>query len=240
MAYIELADIKAEGVKITGTQMKTRIASLIKLAEQWFHLVTQQWFKSRSFTEGSPLKLSGDGSPVLKLPIYAIEVEKIIVDGVELDKSEYVVYNRKPPSPDVKNPRIVRVVASGSLLSSSSEAIWPKGNLNISLVGKFGRVEFEDDKPVTPEMVKHTLKKLVIREIPGLADEAAQDLRRRGWLKSEATDGHSYTLSDIAVSGALTGDIEIDNAVLFYSKPLFCKAIGGSDSAADLITETVL
>ena len=69
--------------------------------------------------------------------------------------------------------------------------------------------------------------------LPALGDSEAQEEKNlRGKIKSETTDGHSYTLSDSAsvsssVSGnsLSTGDSEIDGILKYYMKPRFTMAI---------------
>ena len=36
----------------------------------------------------------------------------------------------------------------------------------------------------------------------------------------EWTDGHKYKLADLSASGSLTGDLEVDNILIEYSRPI--------------------
>ncbi len=216
MAYITINDLKAEGLADNADESRTN--RLINLACAWFDKVTGQWFESRDFTEDAPLLLDGSGKATLHLPVPIIEITKVIVDDEEVDPDDYVIYNRRSPD-DRGNPKIVMV-----------DGVWASGRLNVALVGTFGYCDFvmagepAELTPVTPELVKQVLMKLVMREMPQVMTSAGQTERRMSTVTSETTDGHSYTLEKLAASGGLTGDPDIDNVVALYT-PTFCAVL---------------
>ncbi len=79
---------------------------------------------------------------------------------------------------------------------------WPRGRMNINVSGLWGYVEEDGFTP--PK-------------------------RLRGLLVSETTDGHSYALSNEAVSNlsseAITGDAEIDRILKSYMRSRFRMAV---------------
>ena len=125
---------------------------------------------------------------------------------------DFVLYNRME---DRVYPKMFR--CSG----------WPKGRLNVEVSGKWGYVE-EDG--TTPSAIRRAAMKLAMYHFPALSDaEAQQEKNLQGLLTSETTDGHSYQLSDAAVSelasGAITGDTEIDGTLKRYMCSRFRMAI---------------
>ncbi len=55
--------------------------------------------------------------------------------------------------------------------------------------------------------------------------EAQEENAIRGLLLSETTDGHSYSLSESALSEAITADAEIDGILKSYMRSRFSMAI---------------
>ena len=148
------------------------------------------------------MRLDGRGGKNLVLPVFAYSVDYVKVDGEEIN--DYVLYNRME---DRTYPKIFR--GSG----------WPKGKLNVEVAGKFGYVEEDGSTPLAI--------KLAILS----SNEAPDERNLRGLLLSETTDGHSYALSESAVTSSITGD-----SMKIKSCP-FCggKASMASNDEAELI-----
>ena len=209
MSYCELADIRAEG--ITVEQMNAgQVTALINLACDYIDKVTGQWFEPRQKT----IRLDGRGGEILQLPVFLIRPEYIRVDGVSID--DYILYNRISPEDDRNYPKIYR------------ELKWPKGIQNIQIQGKWGYVE-EDGS--TPLLIKRAAMKLCLYNFPALSDSEAQEEKDlRGKIRSETTDGHSYTLdgsstSSVSGNSLSTGDSEIDGILKYFTRPRFNMAI---------------
>lgn len=215
MAYITVADLKAEGLVIGGEAgVEERVIRLIRLASSWIEVATGQWFESREFTADAPMLLDGTGTKTLALHVPIIEIESVTLDDDELDcEEDYVVYNRRSPD-DRGNPKIV--LTSGR---------WTKGNQNVALVGSFGYTDLVDGEVVTPEPVKQALMNLVMREMPKVGTVEGQRERRMDGAVSETTDGHSYTLADLALSGGTTGDAYADRVAQQYRAPITCRVL---------------
>ena len=181
MAYITVADLKAEGLVIGGEAgVEERVNRLIRLASSWIEVATGQWFESREFAANAPMLLDGTGTKTLALHVPIIEIESVTLDDDELDcEEDYVVYNRRSPD-DRGNPKIV--LTSGR---------WTKGNQNVALVGSFGYTDLVDGdvaRGVT-----------VLNENPGdLADvgrDIGRDAEARGFVDvavdDEGARGHT-------------------------------------------------
>lgn len=223
MAYIELADLSDEGAAVMDAVGKKRAEKFIRLACAYFDKVTGQWFDDRQFKSDAPLLLDGTGTSTLYLGVPIISIESILIDGEEIDQAGVRIYNRRFPD-DRGNPKLVRLSRFGC--QSDYGPVWPKGHQNIGLVGHFGYLDWAaDNSRVTPEPVKRAVLKLAMRELPKLGTGDGMLERKIANAKSETTDGHSYTLADIALTGALTGDSEIDNVIAAYRAPLICEVL---------------
>lgn len=223
MAYIDLADLSGEGVSVSSAADKSRAEKLIRVACAYFDKMTGQWFDDRQFKSDAPLLLDGTGKSSLNLRVPIISIESILIDGAEIDKASICIYNRRFPD-DRGNPRLVRLSRFGC--HSDYGPVWPSGHQNIGLVGHFGYLDWAaDNSRVTPEPVKQAVLKLVMREMPKLGTGEGVMKRKLADAKSETTDDHSYTLFDVALSGTVTGDPEIDNVIAAYRAPLICEAL---------------
>ena len=209
MSYCGIDDIRAEG--IAEEQMTDdQVSQLIALACDYIDKVTGQWFEPRQKT----VKLDGRGGQVLQLPVFLINCDEIEVDGIPVD--DYVLFNRISPEDDRNYPKIWRRLR------------WPKGVQNIQIQGEWGYVE-EDG--TTPLLIKRAAIKLCLYNFPALGDSEAQEEKDlRGKIRSETTDGHSYTLDGSSSSSGTgsslsTGDSEIDGILQYFMRPRFMMAI---------------
>ena len=205
MSYCTVDDLRAEGVSEEQFD-DAQLERLITTACEFIDRVTGQWFELR----GMVIRLDGRGGKNLVLPVFLREVYRVKIGVDEID--DYVLYNRME---DRAYPKIFRCTG------------WPRGKLNIEVSGLWGYVE-EDGS--TPPAIKRAAMKLALYNFPALSDSEAQEEKNlRGLLVSETTDGHSYTLSNGAVSSrsseAITGDAEIDRILKSYMRSRFRIAI---------------
>ncbi|NSW82530.1 MAG: hypothetical protein HPY90_04515 [Syntrophothermus sp.] len=204
MAYCTVQDIREEGITAERAT-DTRLALLIDLATAYIDGITRQWFEPRAVT----IMVDGTGGQTIFLPIFAIEVAAVTVDGLAV--TDFKVYNRFFPD-DRRNPKIYR------------EAGWPRGRQNVVIAGTWGFVDKVGTEYQTPALIKQAAKRLVIRELPLLGDSEGQEDRKRSRIVSETTDGHSYTLERLVGTLDLTGDPDIDRVLALFRAPI---AIGG-------------
>jgi hypothetical protein len=194
---------------IYGDISDARVTAAIALAGKYIDRVTGRFFEERELT----LVLDGDGDDTLLLPLPIVSISAIGIADTEYDLDDFKIYNRLYPD-DRGCPKIVYV-----------EGIFPSGRQNIDVTGVFGYLDTEgtgdEETRVTPSLIKRACLKLVILDlIPQIGDAADQDERLRRYLTSETTDGHSYTLSELAVSGGSSGDSEVDRILAMYRRPM--------------------
>lgn len=205
MSYCTVDDIRAEGIS-EEDYSDEQLEDLIAASCEFINRVTGQWFELRA----KSIRLDGRGGQNLVLPVFLFEAHSVSVNHEEID--DYVLYNRME---DRGYPKIFR------------RAGWPRGQMNINVSGLWGYVE-EDG--FTPPAIKRAAMKLALYNFPALSDSEAQEEKRlRGLLVSETTDGHSYALSNEAVSSisseAITGDAEIDRILKSYMRSKFRMAV---------------
>ena len=205
MSYCTVEDLRAEGVS-EEDYADEQLEYLIGASCEFIDRVTGQWFELRE----KVIRLDGRGGQNLVLPIFLSEAYSVKFGHEEID--DYVLYNRME---DRVYPKIFR--CSG----------WPRGRLNVEVSGQWGYVE-EDG--TTPPAIKRAAMKLALYNFPVLSDTEAQEEKNlRGLWVSETTDGHSYALSNEAVSSlssdAITGDAEIDRILKSYKRSRFRMAV---------------
>ena len=151
-------------------------AELLEAGETIFEIIslfTNRDFELKSIT----LKLDGDGTNELVLPIPIISITSITDDMGVLSADEYVVYNREIPD-DRQKPRIVRI--SGS---------FPKGNQNVEIQGVYGWVE----GGLKPKPLLEVSYRLLHKMFEPLLDGADIDIGvPLSDIKKEKTDEWSY------------------------------------------------
>ena len=201
MSYCTIEDIRGEGVS-ESDYSDEQLERLIAVSCEFIDHVTGQWFEPRE----KVIRLDGRGGKNLVLPVFLYGVDNVRIDHEDVD--DYVLYNRME---DRAYPKIFRCAG------------WPKGKLNVEVSGQWGYVE-EDG--TTPSDIKRAAMKLALYNFPALSDAEAQEAKGlRGLLVSETTDGHSYELSNEAVSNlssdVITGDAEIDQILRMYMRPRF-------------------
>ena len=191
MSYCTVEDIRAEGIS-KEDYSDEELEGLIALSCEFIDR-TGQWFELRD----KAIRLDGRGGKNLILPVFLYEADYVKIGLEEID--DYVLYNRME---DRAYPKIFRC------------SCWPKGRLNIEVSGKWGYVE---ENGTTPPAIKRAAMKLAMYNFPSLSDSDSQEEKNlRGLLLSETTDGHSYELSESAVTNSITGDTEIDQILKSY------------------------
>ena len=205
MSYCTIEDIRAEGIS-EEDYSDDQLEELIAVSCNFIDGITGQWFEPRE----KVIRIDGRGGQNLVLPVFLSNVDYVKIGLDYID--DYVLYNRME---DRAYPKIFR--CSG----------WPKGRLNIEVSGTWGYVE-EDGS--APPAIRWAAMKLAIYNFPALSDTEAQEEKNlHGLLVSETTDGHSYALSNEAVSSlsseAITGDTEIDQILKSYMRSRFRMAV---------------
>ena len=204
--YCMLQDLRDEGFPSEAVS-DARLTRIIALASRTIERITGRFFEPRR----QRIELDGRGSNDLLLDEPIIAIEKIEL-GSSGPVSGATVYNRHITQglmlpDDRQNPRI--------------RLGFPCGARNVRVTGLFGYTE-PDGSPTgtTPLLIREACKRLVVREIPMLADAGRrEDARQRYRIVQERTREQSYTLDKLAHPGALTGDPDIDDILVQFMRP---------------------
>jgi hypothetical protein len=204
--YCMLQDLRDEGFPSEAVS-DARLARIIALASRTIERATGRFFEPRR----QRIELDGRGSNDLLLDEPIIAIEKIEL-GSSGPVSGATIYNRHITQglmlpDDRQNPRI--------------RLGFPCGARNVRVTGLFGYTE-PDGSPTgtTPLLIREACKRLVVREIPLLADAGGrEDARQRYRIVQEKTREQSYTLDKLAHPGALTGDPDIDDILAQFMRP---------------------
>lgn len=218
LGYVTVAEVRAEGLtdeeKYPDDLINSRIQYNTKLIENY----TGQFFEARKLL----FMVDGYGSFNIQLDIPIIHIDKMeILEPVsshlkrfDIRLEDIRIYNRHITSgltepDDRENPMIGNVYL-------------PKGRQNILIEGTFGYTEQDGS---TPLMIKRALILMVLKDKDLLASNKRQSMLMglSGRLRSESTDGHSYSLAVATpVQGStpyFTGDEEVDHILHNFRKP---------------------
>lgn len=123
--------------------------------------------------------------------------------------TETVVVTRGPAvSPSA--PTGTNVIVTTGLLGQPVPASTVASNYSVQVVGDWAPLE-----------IQRAAIMLVVNDYAwSLTSDRRQRDRLRRWLMSETTEGHSYTLSALAMSGGPSGIREVDKILAAYSKPV--------------------
>lgn len=206
--YCSVEDLRAAGVSAEQADDE-RLSELIGLSCDYIDRITGQWFEPRTMAAD----LDGCGGAVLPLPVFCIRADSVEVDGAALDAGAYLLRNSTCPHDCRPYPRIVM-----------RRGVWPLGIGNVRISGLWGYVDTDaDGEPKTPPLIRRAAMKLALYNFPDITDpEAVSENNTRGALLRETTDGHSYELSEGVLKarseGALTGDREIDDILVMFTR----------------------
>jgi len=217
---VTLAEVRATGLT-AAMAPDADVERGITLASVYAETRCGVPFRAVTRTAADPLLVDGTGRRELwlQVPIIAVtEVGSQDASGNQTayDASTWLAYARDAlGEQDHQNPRLER----------RGGRVWPDGQQNIYLVGTFGWVEDDPDNPGTsraPYGVRRAVLLLVVNDYAwDLTDEDRQEDRLRRWIKTEKTEGHSYTLSDLAHSRGPSGLKEADRELLAHMRPRF-------------------
>jgi hypothetical protein len=220
--YCLLQDLRDEGFS-PEIVSDARLASLIALASRYIESVTERFFEPRY----QRIEVSARGACELLLgePIIALEQIGLVGDWAprpasgDFDPSAYRIYNRhitqglfKPDDRD--NPKI-RLLGGQGFGAPGSVG-------QVHVTGLFGYTD-PAGSPTgeTPRLIREVCKRLVARELPLLSETGKrEDAQRRFRLVQEKTRDQSYTLDRLHLTGALTGDPEIDALLIQFKRPV--------------------
>jgi hypothetical protein len=221
---VEISEARAAGITEAMADDET-LRELLLEAGEYLERETELSFRATTHAALSPLLLDGTGHDTLWLQTPIITVTALgertvssagVVSYSPFLASSYEIFRgRSPGSDDRSNPKIVR-----------TSGIFPEGVRSIYLVGQTGWTDQapdptdEDDPPLierAPRDIRRAVLLLVVNDLlPSIVDSAAQSERLRRYIVSENTEGHSYSLGEVAMSGGPTGLREVDRIVSRY------------------------
>ncbi|MEE8150636.1 MAG: hypothetical protein V3T43_02830 [Nitrosomonadaceae bacterium] len=219
LGYITVQDVRDEGLtnveKYSDEHINNRIQYNTKLIERY----TGRFFEARKLI----LDFDGPGAFDLQIDVPIVNVDEVTLLDREFpvtriftfDLDDLVIFNRhitmglQEPD-DRENPKIGNV--------------WfPRGRQNVRVEGTFGYTEQDGSTP--PEILR-ALTLMVLRDKELLASPKRNRSLLQGLggqVKSESTDGHSYSLAVPTPAAGrtpyFTGNEEIDHLLHPFVRP---------------------
>ena len=193
------------------------VAAAIRESSLFIDDFTGMWFDERSKT----FKRDGSGTNFLHFTIPIINISEVNYTNPATGATsaltvatDLAVYNRDAPD-DRLNPKIRLNSASG---------VFPRGRMNIEIIGDFGFTLEDPDNPgtrITPLDIIRTCRLLVLRDLNHPIEDlyAQAELDMQATVKKEKTDKHSIEYRDTPLGSAqLTGVHSIDGVLIKYRK----------------------
>jgi len=226
--YVTVAEARAAGYT-TAMISDEDLANVISMAEDYIESQTYLWFNLHA---GEIVILDGDDSPVLSLPAPAIAIESVTVsqipgESIIIAPSQYINYNRRNDiTGDFWDPRLemlqgvatrMSVIAPTKGYDSRSQAIWPWGRHNISILGTFGFVETDGS---TPLIIKRAVLLLINQLIVSVLQTPTERIRLLGLLESESIGNYSYRINTgkVITASMFTNDPLVDEILDNYTR----------------------
>lgn len=210
MAYISIADVRAEGVSATDYDDPT-VTGRIALAQSFIERIVGCFYEKR---DDFVLTLNGTGHDLLWLPVPPVSITaitEILVDDVAILATDYRVI--MPAFPDGrKNPKLLMI-----------DGEWTKGTANIQITGDFGFVDVATVEGAlvysAPPEVKRLCLLITLWCLPILTDENA---RRSHQIVQESLGDYSYRLSEGTPD--MFGDPQITGLFAMLKRPAMATA----------------
>jgi hypothetical protein len=204
--YASVADLRIEGVtpEMAGDG---RLALALAEASAVVDRATSWFFEPRELR----LRMDGRGTLAVEPPVPAIQVDRLIVCGEEVDADEYE-FEGAPvmpwflaPSIRLKHGRVFPRVAGGVV----AEGLWGYTEPDGTAVGR------------TPVAIRRATMVLALQLLPRLGEgDGGAEVRNRWRVVEEATRDQSYRLAPLETKAIpLTGDVDVDRLLFPYLKP---------------------
>ncbi len=216
MAYITIADLRAEGVSAV-TYPDPVVQDAIDFAQETVETVTLKYFEARTETryyDGTGHELLPLDMPIVTLT--AVEWQQFgSSDWVVRTLTDFKPYNRVPQ--DHYYPKLAIFRTSSYDIESRTFGYFPEGTLNIRVTGQWGWLEKDaSGNLVTPRQIKKACKILAVAWLDQIGDGSLLAVLRSYGLIEEKTDRHSYKLNAGLTQGGQTGIPIVDMLLSKY------------------------
>jgi hypothetical protein len=235
--YTTVTAMRAGG--ITSTTSDADLVGLIELAGLYIEMFTGNVFEPI----GKVLSVDGRGGKAIILHEPIVAVGEIVIDAspfspsdLQIDSTLFRIYNRHlsqgMTSPDDRHsPKIEFFHSNRDFARASfsfSRFFFPRGQHNIHIDGAFGFTDPTglDRVGITPKLIEHAAKLLVVRNLPPIAKVDDRDELKRAHLKAEERTRDQQIKYNFPPSGSSTiigphtGDPEIDSILTRFRKPM--------------------
>lgn len=181
-----------------------------ELVEAWgliwdiINLLTNRQFYPADLT----LNLDGLGTSEIFLPVEIISITSVSEPTFDslVEGTDYVIYN------DKESPRIVML----------NDVVFPKGNQNVTVVGRFGYVDDNSTTEQPPRPLIEVAKRLMPIAFENILEDGDRDVEISGSkrnIRRESTDRWSYTKFDRGgIENQLLEDSLMNAILLKYYK----------------------
>lgn len=230
MAYITLADVRAEGVTVAQAS-DAKVNTLIDTYQAMIETITRQWFEARTIS----WDFDGNGTTLTQWPVPIISVTNLYVNEdftTAVDADDFKAYTgRGGTEPDDRpNPKVRLVTGEQSIFTGTGQIsrfgpVFEVGEMNCRLEGSFGYTEQDGS---TPEPIRYAHLKMVVQAaVKGPL--AGAGLSAAGPVVEEESDRHRREFADPFVGSKLwpisgSGDVEVDLILSRYRAPMTIRA----------------
>ena len=172
------------------------------------NLFTNRQYENQNLT----MLLDGMGTKTLLLDMAISEITSVEEDslGTLTENTDFVVYNRNVPD-DRVNPKLV-------LLNNK---LWPRGNQNVTVVGRFGYTDPKSSDGHPPLPLIEVAMRFISFTFENLLEEGERDVNivssKRG-VQKEVTDRWSYDRYDRKQVYSFLDDAFVNGILLMYRK----------------------
>lgn len=236
--YCLPSDLRNEGVTTTDATDQ-RLATAIRVVTRQIEAMTGNHFEPRR----KQALLDGRGAHNILLQEPVIWVEQMALSSMfegqplEVNTTDIRVYNRhlvcRMTQPDDRQNPKIELLRLGTWTTQNPPVTafvrWPTGVQNVMITGIFGFTDPDEQNVsatgITPELIRHACKLMVMREMHKFTDfDNREDRRKRHRIQSESVQGYSVSLQSLE-AGRYTGDEEID-AILEWGTRALAWGVG--------------
>lgn len=200
--YATVQDLRDQGIS-PNEYTDPELADALEYATAFIDLTTGTWFEPRRHTA----HVRGGGTrngTTLEMPAHVLVLDSITAG--DIDVTDHF------DAPEPVDPRDCATLHSGCGFDAGTTFVI-RGLMGCAepVTDDAGNVEYR-----TPRLIRRACMRIAVRELPKLGDVDAQEDRKRVRLATEATGGHSVTLTKDERPARMTGDPDVDRILAMY------------------------